>query len=364
MSEVFDIISFLKKAVSLGGSDEHIRVGHAPYIRKDGKIWKVNASPITDFDIQEILSVIVPSTLRESMPFNDIDFIFEIKGCSRFRVNYSSQLAHPALVIRNIPYRIPTVEDLGLPSAIKQFTQLSNGIVLVTGPTGCGKSSTLAALIDLINNEDQKHIVTLEDPVEFVFVNKKSIVSQRQIGVDTTDFASGLKYVLRQDPDIILVGEIRDEETMIAALKAAETGHLVFATLHTNDAVQTINRVVNMFEQTSRDVIRKQIASTLKGTIAQKLIYSEKHNKRFPACEVMVTTPTIQDYIIKDNMEEVYNCLKEGSYNEMMTLNTSLVQLVNEGKITEEEAMTATEDDVELTQMLKGAFSGTKNYYE
>lgn len=365
MEEKFNIISFLKKAVAMGASDEHLRVGHAPYIRKDGGIWKVNLPPLTEDDLRDALAVIVPSALREiSQTANDLDFIFEIKGCSRFRVNYSQQIAKPAIVLRNIPYAIPTIDELQLPSAIKQFSKLNNGIVLVTGPTGSGKSSTLAALIDIINAESQKHIVTLEDPIEFIFANKKSIVSQRQVGVDTADFPSGLKYVLRQDPDIILIGEIRDEETMLAALKAAETGHLVFATLHTNNAIQTINRVVNMFEQSSRDIIRRQVAETLRGTIAQKLVYSEKHKKRFPACEVMVVTPTVQDYIIKDNLDDVYNCLREGSYNEMMTLNTSLARLVSEEKLTEQEACAVSDDENELVKIIKGSYSGTKNYYE
>ncbi len=365
MEEKFNIISFLKKAVAMGASDEHLRVGHPPYIRKDGVIWKVNVPLLTEADLRDALAVIVPDILRDSIySACDMDFLFEIKGCSRFRVNFSQQLAHPALVLRNIPYAIPTIEDLELPQAVKQFAKLNNGIVLVTGPTGCGKSSTLAALIDIINADYQKHIVTLEDPIEFVFANKRSIVSQRQIGFDTPDFPAGLKYVLRQDPDIILIGEIRDEETMISALKAAETGHLVFATLHTNDAIQTINRIVNMFEQSSRDIIRKQVAETLRGTIAQKLIYSSAKQKRFPACEIMVVTPTVQDYIVKDNLEEIYNCLKEGSYNEMMTLNTSLMNLVKEGKLTEAEACAVSEDENELVKMLKGAFTGTKNYYE
>ena len=365
MDEKFNIVNFLKKAVAMGASDEHLRVGHPPYLRKDGVIWKVNAPCLTTEDLKDALSIIIPDFLKESIySACDMDFLFELKGCSRFRVNFSHQLAKPALVLRNIPYSIPTIEDLELPQAVKQFSKLNNGIVLVTGPTGCGKSSTLASLIDIINANYQKHIVTLEDPIEFVFANKKSIVSQRQIGFDTPSFPSGLKYVLRQDPDIILIGEIRDEETMIAALKAAETGHLVFATLHTNDAIQTINRIVNMCEHASKDVIRKQVADTLRGTIAQKLVYSASKQKRFPACEVMVVTPTIQDYITKDNMDEIYNCLKEGAYNEMMTLNTSLMTLVNDGKLSEEEACAVSEDENELVKMLKGAFTGTKNYYE
>ena len=365
MEDIFDIVSFLKKAVAMGASDEHLRVGHPPYIRKDGIIWKVNIPPLTSEALKDAINLILPETLRDTVSsINDIDFIYEIKGCSRFRINYSQQLAKPALVIRNIAYKVPTLEELELPHAINQFTKLNNGIVLVTGPTGCGKSSTIASMIDTINEHYQKHIITLEDPVEFVFANKKSVISQRQIGVDTESFATGLKYVLRQDPDIILVGEIRDEDTMLAALKAAETGHLVFATLHTNDAIQTINRIVNMFEQSSREIIRRQVASTLRGTIAQKLVYSSKDKKRYPACEVMVVTPTVQDYILKDELDAIYDCLKEGSYNEMMTMSESLLKMVNEGKLTQEEAMNVVEDQNEFGQMLKGAFTGTANYYE
>ena len=244
----FNIIQFLKSAVAAGASDEHLKVGHSPFIRKNGFIKKTNITPLTKEELDEAILKITPTALSDILTKKcDVDFMFEIKGCSRFRVNYNRQMGMPALVIRNIPYGIPNLQDLELPSVLNDIVQYPNGLILVTGPTGSGKSTTLASLINEISLRDSKHIITIEDPVEYVFTCKKSIISQRQVEVDTASFADGIKYALRQDPDVIFIGEIRDRETMAAALKAAETGHLVFSTLHTNDAVQTINRIINMF---------------------------------------------------------------------------------------------------------------------
>ena len=239
-----------------------------------------------------------------------------------------------------------------------------NGIILITGPTGCGKSTTIASLVNHINTNKAKHIVTIEDPIEYVFNSKKSILSQRQVGTDTESFSDGIKYALRQDPDVIFIGEIRDKETMAAALKASETGHLVLTTLHTNDAVQTINRIVDMFEESNRPIIRKQLAEVLRATVAQKLIYSEANKMRYPACEVMVVTPTIKDYINKDNLDEIYSLLRENNIDDMISLNSSLAELVNFGLISEEEAIENSNDASELKQLFRGVYQGTKSYYE
>ena len=290
--------------------------------------------------------------------------MYEVKGCSRFRVNYNRQLGMPALVIRNIPYDIPKLEELALPKTLDNIVQQQNGIVLVTGPTGSGKSTTIAALINKINQTAARHIVTIEDPIEYVYESAKSIVSQRQVEVDTKSYADGIKYSLRQDPDVIFIGEIRDKDTMSAALKAAETGHLVFSTLHTNDAVQTINRVVNMFEESNRQIVRKQLAETLRATIAQKLVYSNKMKKRFPACEIMVVTSTIKDYLNKDNPDAIYDILRESSMDDMMSMNESLVQLVQKGLISEEDALENSNDVSELEKVFRGVYQGTKSYYE
>ena len=365
VGEVFNIVQFLKSAVATGASDEHLKVGHSPYIRKNGFIRKTNMAPLTKEDLDKAVLEIAPSSIRDSiLTMCDLDFMYEIKGVSRFRVNYNRQIGNPALVLRNISYHIPELKNLDLPDILYSFSEYQNGIILVTGPTGSGKSTTLASLINQINKTKQKHIITIEDPVEYIFECQKSIISQRQVGVDTMSFADGIKYALRQDPDVIFIGEIRDKETMEAALKASETGHLVLSTLHTNDAIQTINRIVNMFEESNRYLIRKQLAETLRATIAQKLIYSEAAQKRFPACEIMVVTPTIKDYINKDNNDEIYELLKDNTIDNMVSMNASLATLVDKGYISQEEALHNSNDESELEKIFRGVYQGTKAYYE
>ena len=363
--EGFDIISFLKSAVASGVSDEHLKVGYVPYVRKNGIIKKISMDVLTKEDLDTAILEIAPTSIRDKiLTRTDIDFMYGIPGCSRFRINYNRQLGQPALVIRNIPYTIPSLCELGLPEILESVIKYQNGIILVTGPTGSGKSTTLASLINQISTNSAKHIITIEDPIEYVFKSTKSIISQRQVGVDTATFADGLKFALRQDPDVIFIGEIRDRETMSAALKAAETGHLVLTTLHTNDAVQTINRIVNMFEESNRFLVRKQLAETLRATIAQKLIYSRKDDKRYPANEIMVVTSTIKDYIAKDKPEEIYELLASNNIDDMISMNASLLQLVTLNKLSEEEAMEASNDRNELEKMFRGVYQGTKNYYE
>lgn len=362
MTEKFDINTFLKKAISIKASDVHLRIDERPIIRKDGKIIKVDMPIITEDDIVHILNTILPKSVKtKANSAFDLDFSYEIKGLSRFRINLSRQLGKTALVIRNIPYTIKSIEELHLPISLEQFAKLNNGIILVTGPTGSGKSTTLASLIDYINIHYQKHIITIEDPIEFVFTSKKSIISQRQVEIDTPSFPDGVKYAMRQDPDVILIGEIRDKETIMSALKASETGHLVFATLHTNDAVQTINRIVNMFEPQDRQYIKNQLANTLRGTISQKLVNNKSEDGRTPACEILVVTPTIKDFIIKDKVEEIYDLVKKGGFNEMLTMNMSLHKLVQSDVITKDEALEKSDNKNELQQMFKGVYHGTKN---
>lgn len=365
MEENFSIVKFLKEAVALKASDEHIMVGQPPYIRKNGFILKTTGKPLTKEEVDSAILEIVPTAIRDEILTQcDVDFVYEIKGVSRFRVNYNRQLGQPGLVIRNIPYKVPELSELALPGMLSSLVNYQNGIILVTGPTGCGKSTTIASLINMINTQAARHVVTIEDPIEYVFECNKSIVSQRQIGIDTTSYDDGIKYALRQDPDVIFIGEIRDKETMSAALKASETGHLVLSTLHTNDAVQTINRIVNLFEESNRYLIRKQLAETLRATIAQKLVYSDKLKKRFPACEVMVVTPTIKDYLIKDNSEEIYTLLRDNTVDDMISMNMSFAMLVENGCITEEEALAASNDVQELEKIFRGVYQGTKSYYE
>lgn len=365
MSEKFNIVSFLRSAVAAGASDVHLKVGHAPFIRKNGSIRKTTMEPLTKEDLDIAVLEIAPIAIRDEILTRcDTDFMYEIKGCSRFRVNYNRQLGFPALVIRNIAYNIPTLKELGLPDMLESIVDYQNGIILVTGPTGSGKSTTLASLISAISMKNARHIVTIEDPVEYVFNCQKGIISQRQIGVDTSTFSDGIKYALRQDPDVIFIGEIRDKETMEAALKASETGHLVLSTLHTNDAVQTINRIVNMFDESNRYLVRKQLADTLRATIAQKLVYSSKHDKRFPACEIMVVTSTIRDYILKDQTEEIYDLLRDNNIDDMISMNSSLATLVSLGHISQEEALDNSNDENELEKIFRGVYQGSRAYYE
>ncbi len=360
MDSNFDIEAFLKKAVSIGASDIHLQVDEYPVVRIDGKITKVNMPMLTESDLALVYETLLPKHFVGK--FNevfDLDFAYEIHGVSRFRVNFSRQLGKQALVIRTIPYNIKKIPSLCLPETIVQFATLNNGLVLITGPTGSGKSTTIASLIDFINTHYPKHIITIEDPVEFIFTNKKSIVSQRQVLIDTGSFPDGIKYAMRQDPDVIFIGEIRDRETVSAALKAAETGHLVFATIHTNDAIQTVNRIVNMFEPSDRDFVRQQLAAVLRGTVAQKLVPLSTSSGRRPACEVLVVTPTVKDFIEKDKLEDIYELVKKGSFNNMITMNSSLFSLYEQGFITEETAMAYSDNKNELQLIFRGGFHGT-----
>lgn len=356
----FDVVEFLKQAVSIGASDIHLHAGEHPSVRRDGKIIKIDMPLLTDSDVIKASVELAPLHLKDSISnMLDVDFAYEIKGIARFRVNVSRQLAKYAVVIRTIPYAIKKMQDLYLPEAINQFTEFDNGLVLVTGPTGSGKSTTMASLLEHINTHYQKHIITIEDPVEFIFNNKKSIISQRQLLVDTPSYSDGIKYALRQDPDVIFIGEIRDKDTVSNALKAAETGHLVFATIHTNNAIQTVNRIINMFTPADRPFVRNQLAEILRGTISQKLVPLASGVGRHPACEILVVTSTIKDFIEKNELEQIYDLVKKGSFNNMITLNMSLYGMLQRGEITEEAALIASSNKNELKQMIRGVFHGT-----
>lgn len=357
MAGELSINNFLKKAIALGASDEHMIVGQPPFVRVNGFMKKVVMPEVKRKDLIDMLLQIAPQNIAQQ--FNtekDIDFIYEIPGVSRFRINYSRRLGNPAVAIRNVPYNIPTMEELALPAVIKSFAKYPSGLVIVTGPTGSGKSTTLASIINEINANEYKNVITIEDPIEYIFDCQKCMVSQRQIGPDVASFANGIKFALRQDPDVILIGEIRDLETMDAAIKAAETGHLVLATLHTNGAIQTVNRIVNLFDESSRILARKRISETLRAVVAQKLVYSQEKNKRYPACEIMIVTPTIKDYILKSDNEEIYRLISNNASEGMSTLNQALAKLVNEGMISDKEALNSTTNQNELSKILRGIY--------
>lgn len=358
--DMFNVIDFLKQAVSIGASDVHLHPGEHPAVRRDGKIIKIDMPVLSNEDVKNALQELAPEHLKSKIEYMlDLDFAYEIKGVSRFRVNLSHQLAQYAISIRTIPYNIKKLCDLSLPDTLYEFAGMDNGLVLVTGPTGAGKSTTVAAILDHINSTYQKHIITIEDPVEFIFNNKKSIISQRQLSVDTASYSDGIKYALRQDPDVIFIGEIRDSETITNALKAAETGHLVFATIHTNNAIQTVNRIINMFTPADRPFVRNQLAEILRGTVSQKLVPLASGVGRRPACEVLVVTSTIKDLLEKNDLEQVYDLVKKGSFNNMISLNMSLYSMLQHGDITEDAALLASSNKNELKQMIRGVFHGT-----
>lgn len=351
---------FLRMTVAQGISDIHLRVGHPPLLRKDGQIVSTKLPPMSEDSMVAFARKIIPAkVLNKARNRRDFDFGFDLGGIARFRVNIFYELNRPGLVLRVIPAKIPKVEDLGLPLVIQRFTELHKGLVLVTGPTGAGKSTTLAAMLDHINETMPKHIVTIEDPVEYVYTNKRSVMTQREIGVDTDTFPSGLKYALRQDPDVILIGEMRDRETISSALHAAETGHLVFSTLHTTDAVQTINRIINIYEPHEREPVRNQLADVLCGTISQRLVRKKEGAGRVAVAEIMTVSPAVKDYIKREEMGEIYQMLANAEFDDMCNLNASLYRAVKNELISQEDALMTSDNPTELHQMFRGAFHGS-----
>ncbi|MDX2084295.1 MAG: type IV pilus twitching motility protein PilT [Candidatus Melainabacteria bacterium] len=353
--------TFLRMALAQGVSDIHLRVGTPPMLRKDGDILFTKLAPLSEAGMQAFLKDILPEALQErAQQQTDLDFGVEMDRGARFRVNLFYEMGRMGLVLRVIPAHIPTIEQLGIPAVIKKFAELPKGIVLVTGPTGSGKSTTLAGLLNLINHTQSRHIVTLEDPIEFVYKNAKSVISQRQLGTDTDSFPHGLKYALRQDPDVILLGELRDRETINSALHASETGHLVFSTLHTTDAVQTINRIINVFEPHEREPVRQQLGAVLMGTVSQRLAKRADGQGRLAVAEIMMVTPAVRDYILKGQMDEIYQLLREGEYDGMCSLNQALFRAYRNGLITGDEALRVSQEPLELQQMLRGFYHGTQ----
>lgn len=351
----------LKKAVELKASDVHFIAGDVPSLRIDGQIVKLKTKPLTEQDINTAIDSIAPSSMKETLSYSyDFDFPYEIKNIARFRVNVAMSFGRRAMTIRIIPYNIDTFDTLNLPPLIEKFTQLDNGIVLVTGVAGSGKSTTIAALLNHINNHCRKHIITIEDPIEYVYKSNKSILTQRQIGIDTPNYIDGIKYALRQDPNVILIGEIRDKETVESALHAAETGHLIFATLHTFNAVQTINRILSFFNPNEREMIRSQFAEVFRGSISQKLLPQASGQGRIPATEILFSTPTIKDFMKKDELEEIYKLVQKGGYDNMLTFNQSLYHLVKNGLIDEEVAIEHSDNANELRHYINGVFSGSE----
>ncbi|MEK7747840.1 MAG: type IV pilus twitching motility protein PilT [Nitrospirota bacterium] len=335
-------------------SDLHITAGTPPQIRVDGGLQPLDLAPLSPSDAKQLVySVLTDAQKHRFEEESDLDFSFGIKGLSRFRGNVFIQKGSVAAAIRTVPFEIKPFDALGLPPIINDLIKKPMGLVLVTGPTGSGKSTSLASMIDKINTEKHDHIVTVEDPIEFLHLHKKSIVNQREVTTDTKSFKMALRYILRQDPDVVLIGEMRDLETTEATLSIAETGHLTFATLHTNSAAQTINRIVDMFPPHQQGQIRAQLSSVLEGVISQQLIPHKSGIGRVMAVEVMVPNSAIRNLIREDKVHQIYSAMQTGQelYG-MITMNQSLVTLYTKGLISYDVALARSSRPEELTTML------------
>jgi twitching motility protein PilT len=333
----------LEYLVTKGGSDLHLSAGSSPLIRLHGALMPIPGTPeLTAEDTQEVLDSFLsdPEKKEEFAQDNEVDFSFELSDVARFRVNAYRQRGSVSMVLRAIPFTIRTIDELDLPPVVEKLATEERGLILVTGATGSGKSTTLASIIDHINTNTSKHIVTIEDPIEFLYSNKQSIVSQREVGVDTASFGRALRRVLRQDPDVILIGEIRDQETMETALAAAETGHLVLSTLHTLNASETISRIISLFPPHMQQQARFMLAGTLRGVIAQRLVPAIDGNTRVPVVEALVTTGRVRDLILEPSRAEDLNrIIQEGEFYGMQTFDQSLIGRVEQGLITMDEAL-------------------------
>ena len=336
-----DLDALVGRLIAEGGSDLHLKVASPPAIRVRGLLGYVEGYEVLGPDDTDAVlrSTIPANLLAEFEREGEADFSYETPGLGRFRVNAFRQRGSVSVVMRYIPLGIPRFEDLGLPEVIRKLALEERGIVLVTGTTGSGKSTTLASMIDLVNDSMRKHIVTIEDPIEFLHRDRQSIVNQREVGTDTASFARALRRVLRQDPDIILIGEIRDSESAQIALSAAETGHLVLSTLHTVDATETVNRMIDLFPPHERAQVRTMLAGTLKGIVGQRLVRT-KDEGRAAACEVMVTTGRIQDFIMDPTQTgQIQQAISEGEYYGMQTFDQALLKLIEEDRVEYEEAL-------------------------
>lgn len=347
------IQQLFKVMVDSGASDLHLSVGSAPGMRISGDIVRVKVGALTPDDTKRLVYQILTEAQRSELEKNlELDFSFGVKGLARFRANCFYSKGAVAAVFRQIPSQVPDFDALGLPKVLLDMTDVSNGLYLVTGPTGSGKSTTLASIIDRLNTKDPGHIITLEDPVEFMHQHKTSIVNQREIGVDTLSFASGLRSLLRQDPDIVLVGELRDVETIEAALEIAETGHLVFGTLHTNSTVQTISRIINVFPADRQEPVRTLLSFVLQGVVAQQLL-PKKGGGRVLAQEILKLNPAIRNLIREDKLHQVYSQMQIGQEKtNMITMNQSIKRALDAGLIEPETAMLYTTNPEEMAKML------------
>ena len=345
----------LHRLSELGGSDLHVTTGTPPLVRVHGEIRPMDGyHPLTSSETKQLAYSVLTDAQKHRFGENlELDFSFGVKGLSRFRANIFNQRGAVGAVFRAIPYEIKTFEELGLPPIVKELCNKPRGLVLVTGPTGSGKSTTLAAVIDKINKERHEHILTIEDPIEFLHNHKSCIVNQREVNADTKGFAQALRTALRQDPDVVLVGEMRDLETIESALRIAETGHLTFATLHTNSAVSTINRIIDVFPSMQQAQVRAQLSLTLEGILCQSLLPRADGRSRVLAMEILIPNSAIRNLIREDKVHQIYSMMQTGQdIHGMQTFNQSLASLFHKRQITRETAMQRTSNINELRDLI------------
>ncbi|MCK4176544.1 PilT/PilU family type 4a pilus ATPase [Aciditerrimonas ferrireducens] len=349
------IDDLLRQVVALGASDLHLTATMPACMRLHGAIRPVEGCPpLTHQQIRDMVFGILPQAKREQFEAQkELDTSHAIPGVGRFRLNVFQQRGTVAAVLRTIPHEIPPFDSLGLPASVARFAELRRGLVLVTGPTGSGKSTTLAALVDIINKSKPLHIVTVEDPIEFLHQHQRSIVNQREVGQDTQSFAEALRRVLREDPDVILVGELRDLETISMALTAAETGHLVFGTLHTQDAPQTIDRIVDVFPTSQQEQVRTQLAASLEGVVTQQLVPAADGTGRVVAAEVMVCTSAVRNLIRQNKTHQIYSLMQTGAQHGMQTMDQALARLVKEQRVSEAMAFDRCRSEEDLRNHLR-----------
>ncbi|MEO0294066.1 MAG: PilT/PilU family type 4a pilus ATPase [candidate division WOR-3 bacterium] len=359
-----DIKPLLKKMIEVEASDLHLKVGIPPILRINGELVPMEMNKLTKEDLRIIASSLMTKKQQEAfLREKEADFGIGIPGISRFRVNIYVQRGSIALAIRPISREIKTIEELNLPPVLNELASLPRGLILVTGTTGSGKSTTLASMIDQINKSKRKHIITIEDPIEYLLIDKKSIISQREIGTDTKSFANSLKYILRQDPDIIMIGEIRDAETMETALKAADTGHLVFSTLHTLNAAETINRIITFFPPYQHQHIRVLLSSVLRGIISLRLLPKKDGTGRIPATEILVSTPTIREYLLDEQKTPlIMEAIREGTKYGMHSFDQSVMDLYRNGIVDLETALENVNNPDEFKMRLKGIEQTSKRW--
>jgi twitching motility protein PilT len=357
--KVQKIFNIIRKFLSTKGSDLHLRSGCVPYIRINGMLQPMfdesQQGILTEEEIKEfVFHIMSPQQQKRFEIEKECDIGYNFENIARLRMNVFYQRGVISIAIRNIPFQIPSREQLALPEVVYKLAENVRGLVLVTGPAGSGKSTTLACMIDYINSTRTAHIVTIEDPIEFVHKDKKSIISQREVPYDTSSFISALKHVVRQNPDVILIGEMRDLETMQAALTAAQLGHFVLSTVHTVDAIQTINRIIDMFPPHQQNQVRLQLADTLKGIISQRLLPRKDKEGLIPAVEVLVVTPAVKKCIEEKNLGDIINLIKQGKHYGMQTFNQALLELFKNGVVSLENALQAASSPEDLMLAIKG----------